>query len=57
MKGAPFFRLRVYERVGEFVISVGKKGSKGVRKRSGFVIYLYLKTVHLRQLLKRDAKF
>ena len=50
MKGAPFFRLRVYERVGEFVISVGKKGSKGVRKRSGFVIYLYLKTVHLRQL-------
>ena len=40
----------VYERVGEFVISVGKKGSKGVRKRSGFVIYLYLKTVHLRQL-------
>ena len=50
MKGAPFFRLQVYERVGEFVISVGKKGSKGVRKRSGFVIYLYLKTVHLRQL-------
>ena len=54
-EGAPherstFFRLQVYERVGEFVISVGKKGSKGVRKRSGFVIYLYLKTVHLRQL-------
>ena len=53
--GAPherstFFRLQVYERVGEFVISVGKKGSKGVRKRSGFVIYLHLKTVHLRQL-------
>ena len=64
-EGAPhetstFFRLQVYERVGEFVISVGKKAHKEwqmhfmtvkkSRKRSAFVIYLYLKTVHLRQL-------
>ena len=28
MKGTPFFRLQVYERVGEFVISVGKKAHK-----------------------------
>ena len=53
-QGAPRERSTFFqasgERVGEFVISVGKKGSKGVRKRSGFVIYLYLKTVHLRQL-------
>ena len=64
-EGAPhetstFFRLQVYERVGEFVISVGKKAHKEwqmhfmtvkkSRKRSAFVIYLYLKTVHLRQV-------
>ena len=65
-----FFRLQVYQRVGtrwsiwpsigKSVISVGKKGSKGLtdafygwkksRKRSGLGFIHILKTVHLRQL-------
>ena len=72
-----FFRLQVHERVGisivevyewvgKYVTSVGKKVQKGqqvhfkavkkLRKRSGFVIYLYFKD-NAFTVVERDAKF
>ena len=58
--------VEVYEWVGKYITSVGKKAQKGqqvlfkavkkLRKRSGFVIYLYFKD-NAFTVVERDAKF
>ena len=58
--------VEVFERVGKSVILVSKKGPKGLpiafygcemsRKRSGFVIYSYIKDSAFTEL-KRDVNF
>ena len=58
--------VEVYEWVGKYITLVGKKAQKGqqvhfkevkkLRKRSGFVIYLYFKD-NAFTVVERDAKF
>ena len=58
--------VEVYEWVGKYITAVGKEAQKGqqvhfkavkkLRKRSGFVIYLYFKD-NAFTVVERDAKF